>query len=88
MLPFNPAEEKWKTQGKCVGFDTEEFFPPKGVNIGHLKEFCSGCPVAVECLDYALKHTIEYGVWGGMSVTERQQIKRGHKEYPYAAVRR
>ena len=37
---------------------------------------CRGCPVRVECLDYALDHGERYGVWGGMSERERRLLKR------------
>lgn len=41
------------------------------------KKLCSGCGIRTECLIYALKHENDHGVWGGTSVNERHQIKRG-----------
>lgn len=89
MLPRYTAEEaKWRSKAKCADFDTDEFFPEKGVNIHHLKEFCSTCPVVAQCLDFAINNIIDYGVWGGTSPQERQNIRTGKRPHPYAAVRR
>ena len=35
-----------------------------------------GCTVRSECLEYALAHQIEHGVWGGASERERRRILR------------
>lgn len=37
--------------------------------------FCDNCPVKRECLSYALVHDA-YGIWGGMSRTQRQEVPR------------
>lgn len=46
---------------------------------------CVGCPVAQHCLDYALAHSIEYGVWGGCSQRRIQRILRGLEPRPTLA---
>ena len=35
------------------------------------KWVCRRCPVKAECLEYALERDEEWGVWGGMSRSER-----------------
>lgn len=35
---------------------------------------CGFCPVRIECLTYALAHDIRYGIWGGKTTTERQNM--------------
>lgn len=87
-MPYNPDDEKWRAKAKCRNFDVEEFFPGTGVNINHLREFCGGCPVARECVDYAVKYFLDHGVWGGTSPQERQEIRMGRMVNPHAAVRR
>lgn len=87
-MPYNPTDEKWRDRAKCKGFDVNEFFPPVGVNIHHLKEFCSDCPVAYECVEYAVKYNLDHGVWGGTSMTDRRAIRAGRMVNPHAAVRR
>jgi len=32
--------------------------------------------VKLECLAYALESRIQYGIWGGMNVTERRSLLR------------
>ena len=39
-----------------------------------------GCPVRIECLEYALLHRIEHGVWGGASERERRRILRRRRD--------
>ena len=41
------------------------------------KAVCSGCPVVESCLRWALKAREPYGVWGGLSESERDDIIRG-----------
>jgi len=43
------------------------------------KSLCSGCPIRLQCLEYALEAKEEYGVWGGLTVGQRNKIKRGRK---------
>jgi len=86
--PLTQAEKNWRAKARCVGFDTNEFFPAKGVNSRFIKEFCHECPVARECLDFALDNFLEHGVWGGTSPDERSAIRNGRKAHPYATVRR
>lgn len=37
---------------------------------------CGQCPFRPECLRYAVDHSIEYGVWGGMSGYQRGLLRR------------
>lgn len=44
------------------------------------KEICSHCPIRLLCLEYALESKERHGIWGGMSVPERNVLKRkGYK---------
>lgn len=40
------------------------------------RELCSSCPFRPDCLQFALENDIDYGVWGGMSAFQREQISR------------
>jgi hypothetical protein len=44
------------------------------------QKVCASCPVRVECLEYALTHRIEHGVWGGASERERRRILRRRRD--------
>lgn len=67
--------EPWMNQGLCSQTDPEEFFPDKGGTSRHAKAICATCPVAAECLDYALTNDEAFGIWGGLSERERRKVK-------------
>lgn len=53
---------------------SEAFFPEKGGSTREAKRICQGCEVRDECLEYAVAHTIRFGVWGGLSERERRSL--------------
>jgi WhiB family transcriptional regulator, redox-sensing transcriptional regulator len=53
------------------------FFPSPWEDPEPAKAICRGCPVASECLRYALPITGLSGVWGGKTEGERRAIRRG-----------
>ena len=60
--------EPWLDQAACIGADTKLFFPGRGSTPKIAKEICGGCPVRVECLEYAIRKNVQGGVLGGESV--------------------
>lgn len=68
--------DDWWNDGLCAQTDPEAFFPEKGASTREAKATCARCPVAAECLEDALRRDERFGVWGGRSPRERQQIKR------------
>ncbi len=67
----------WVEEGVCASVDPEVWFPPQGGNHADAKRVCGRCPVAQECLDYALATDEEYGVWGGASRLDRERMAAG-----------
>jgi WhiB family redox-sensing transcriptional regulator len=65
---------KWRMQAACFDADPDMFFPHDGQNIRDARAICSRCPVQEQCLEYALRNSIEFGVWGGLSVRERERM--------------
>lgn len=63
----------------CQTTDPEIFFPEPGTS--HTRELkwavseCKKCPVQRECAEYAIASNEPYGLWGGLSPRERQQIR-------------
>jgi WhiB family redox-sensing transcriptional regulator len=37
-------------------------------------DICKTCPIAEQCLKYALTENIQLGIWGGLTEIERQNI--------------
>ena len=87
----------WTEFAACRGSGADLFFPEAKGNEANLhaaaaREVCAGCPVRETCLDYALRADEEFGVWGGMSVKEREaeRKRRGLAPPPrgrYAPIR-
>jgi len=71
-----PDEYAWMLRGSCRGAQTRAFFPSDGVGVEAVQRICRSCAVRDECLEYALLHRIEQGVWGGASERERRRILR------------
>ena len=61
----------------CAETDPDVWFPEKGGSAVLAKATCRACPAQNECLAYALKHDIRFGVWGGKSQKERKKLRPG-----------
>jgi WhiB family transcriptional regulator, redox-sensing transcriptional regulator len=74
----NPTEidtvAAWMSGGNCRNYPPAVFFPSDGVGVDRARKICADCPVAAQCLEYALEERIEHGVWGGCSERERRRI--------------
>jgi WhiB family redox-sensing transcriptional regulator len=71
----------WRDRAVCRAEDPELFFPvgPSGPALRQLhqaKAVCARCPVAVDCLIWALSTGQQAGVWGGLSEDERRALRR------------
>ncbi|MGA8115013.1 MAG: WhiB family transcriptional regulator [Actinocatenispora sp.] len=71
----------WQMAGNCRGLDSSLFFHPDGERgpsrsrrEREAKAVCGTCPVRAQCAAHALKVHEPYGVWGGLSESERQQL--------------
>lgn len=74
----------WQMHGSCRGMDSGFFFHPEGERgparanrETQAKKVCRACPVLEQCRLHALAAHEPYGVWGGMSESERDDVIRG-----------
>lgn len=68
----------WRERGACREVDPELFFPV-GTNPGQVARavsVCRRCDVAAECLEWAMAHDVQFGVWGGLGEQEREHLAR------------
>jgi WhiB family redox-sensing transcriptional regulator len=65
---------------RCRGANPTEFFPSDGLGVEFAQRICGNCIVRLDCLEYALAHRIEHGVWGGASERERRRILRRRRD--------
>lgn len=76
--PLVNLDRDWTADAKCreEQYDSDDFFGKMGDQsfVARAKQICSGCPVWMDCLDFALDNDIEFGVWGGMTPGERDQM--------------
>ncbi len=75
------AHNDWRNQAACTTQDPELFFPigstgPSLRQLEQARQVCSGCPVRLPCLEWAIDAGINDGIWGGLSETERQSLRR------------
>lgn len=66
--------EPWVKDALCAQTDPELFFPEKGGSTKAAKKVCAACPVAEQCLDYALREGERIGIWGGRAPRERRRM--------------
>lgn len=66
--------EAWEDEASCKNMKPEIFFDRISEQSARL--ICSGCEVREECLEFALKHNIQYGIWGGLDEKERKELRR------------
>lgn len=66
----------WMLDGACRNLDPAVFFPSDGVGVALARAICKRCPVRSACLDYAMTHHIDHGVWGGESERSRIRLAR------------
>jgi len=76
------TDRSWQMKGLCRGNHSYLFFPPSSVERKEERErreskakaICAVCPVTEGCLDFALEIREPYGIWGGLTETERRQV--------------
>jgi WhiB family transcriptional regulator, redox-sensing transcriptional regulator len=80
VLPTTRPNWEWQQDAACRGGDVSTFYHPdneRGVSRARremrAKAICATCPVKANCLAWALSTREPYGIWGGLSVEEREQ---------------
>lgn len=69
------ADLGWMDRAACRGEDINIFFVERVEDVRPALQICDDCPVQEECLDYALVHNIQVGVWGGLSARQRRRLR-------------
>ncbi len=76
------VDRSWQPVALCRGSHSHLFFPPSSAERkeererreARAKSICKVCPVNMECLAYALEIREPYGIWGGLTETERRGL--------------
>lgn len=65
----------WSQRAACSTMPTERLFPhSEAKQKVAASEICTGCPVQIECLNFALVTREDFGVWGGTTETQRSNM--------------
>jgi WhiB family redox-sensing transcriptional regulator len=82
----SPDFWEWQLQAECRGMDTEVFFHPdnergprRAAREAAAKAVCARCPVIRQCAEHALRVREPYGIWGGLSESDRDDILAGRR---------
>jgi WhiB family redox-sensing transcriptional regulator len=62
-----------------------EYHDPRARNTRRAKAVCFSCPVRQECLKDAIDRGDDNGIWGGLTVSERRQLRRELRNRQVAA---
>lgn len=73
--------DDWRQAAACRDLNPELFFPegtagPALAQADQAKLVCRSCPVRRQCLNFALRQGLDFGIWGGANVAERRAIRR------------
>ena len=79
---MTPLDRSWQPVALCRGNHSHLFFPPSTAERKdererreeRAKSICGVCPVNMQCLDYAMEIREPYGIWGGLTESERRTI--------------
>ncbi len=78
---YNHAPEceavAWQLRATCRDYDPEIWQPRNERDAEIPRAICRHCPVIVQCRAWALDNHEVYGVWGGLSESERASIWAG-----------
>lgn len=70
--------EAWMDNAACAEVGTDLFFPTKEDRASSklARTICASCPVATQCLDYAVRTGINHGIFGGVTESARAKTRR------------
>ena len=82
------GDRDWREDAACRGIESSVFFSPDGERgqdrarrEERARRICEDCPVLSRCRDHALATGGPYGIWGGMTETDRRRhahrLRRG-----------
>ncbi len=81
LPPPRHGDWDWQLDAACRGQDTAIFYHPENERGPsrmrrefEAKTICAACPVIANCRQWALSAREPYGVWGGLSVEERERV--------------
>lgn len=81
-----PLRGRWVERARCRQYDPTLFYPDRGGAANDAaRNVCANCPVAAECLDYAIAcEDVDpygsHGIWAGLTGRERNRLRQTIKD--------
>ena len=72
-LPDGP---RWMHRAACIGHDPKLWFPEGRASTDEAVGICEGCPVRVECFEWAIAERFDVGIWGGATLDALAAARR------------
>lgn len=69
-------DPRWTEGAVCAQTDPELFFDERPYTVATAKGLCGVCPIREDCLATAMAEFEQWGMWGGLTATERFQLHR------------
>ena len=66
--------EPWMRRGECRNLPVSFFYIETTTGINRAKKVCANCSVLDECRSFAIRTREGYGVWGGLTASERELV--------------
>lgn len=79
LLAGDTGPSNWREAAICQQTDPDAFFPEPGSSPAVTRQVCAvcqSCSVRINCLEWALARDERYGIWGGLTRTQRVQIAK------------
>ena len=71
----------WHLDAVCAQIDPDLWWPEKADahSARKAREFCATCPVAAQCLEYALANEERHGIWAGLNGEQLKKLGKKRK---------
>lgn len=76
-----PLHESWMSDAACIGKPVTWWFPISAAAYEHPNtvralRICYTCRVRHKCLQWALKHDDQHGIYAGLTPEQRREVRR------------
>lgn len=66
---------EWMDDALCAQVDPAIFYPEDGGSTRPAKKVCAACPVLAQCRAHALANDEQWGIWGGLTESDRRKAR-------------
>lgn len=78
LSTFQFVYEAWMEESACHNHNPEDWFWDANTTLATkhaVRAICQACPVAAQCLEYALRTGTTEGIYGGMTPSQRNDLR-------------